>query len=126
MVNEERVILMTKMASYEENEGKKYMKIGKYFRSDYVGIHMLKSTINVTIAYVIMVALYFLYHLDSLMEDLYQIDFIQYGKNLITYYLILVVVYGIISYSVYSYRYMKARKSLRCYYRNLKKLKSLY
>ena len=35
MLNEEKVILMTQMASYEENEGKKNMAIGRYFRSDY-------------------------------------------------------------------------------------------
>lgn len=32
MLNEERVILMTKMASYEEGEGKKSMSLGRYFR----------------------------------------------------------------------------------------------
>ena len=34
MLNEEKIILMTQMASYEENEGKKNMAIGRYFRSD--------------------------------------------------------------------------------------------
>ena len=37
MLNEERVVLMTKMASYEANEGKKSLAIGSYFRSDYKG-----------------------------------------------------------------------------------------
>ena len=36
MLNEEKIILMTQMASYEENEGKKNMAIGRYFRSDYI------------------------------------------------------------------------------------------
>ena len=35
MLSQERIKLMTKMAAYEENEGKKYMSIGSYFRSDY-------------------------------------------------------------------------------------------
>lgn len=43
MLNEEKVILMTQMASYEENEGKKNMAIGRYFRSDYIAIQVLKS-----------------------------------------------------------------------------------
>ena len=34
MLNEERVILMTKLASYEANEGKKNVAIGNYFRSE--------------------------------------------------------------------------------------------
>ena len=35
MLNEEKIILMTQMASYEENEGKKNMAIGRYFRRLY-------------------------------------------------------------------------------------------
>ena len=41
MLNEERVILMTKLASYETNEGKKNVAIGNYFRSDYIGWQVL-------------------------------------------------------------------------------------
>ena len=32
MLNEERIILMTKLASYEKREGKESMAIGRYFR----------------------------------------------------------------------------------------------
>ena len=38
MLNEERVILMTKLAAYEQNEGMNMVAVGKYFRSDYIGI----------------------------------------------------------------------------------------
>ena len=38
MLNEEKVILMTQMASYEENEGKKNMAIGRYFRLSLIHI----------------------------------------------------------------------------------------
>ena len=38
MLNAERVILMTRLAAYENGEGKKNVAIGKYFRSDYIGI----------------------------------------------------------------------------------------
>lgn len=51
MLNEEKIILMTQMASYEENEGKKNMAIGRYFRSDYIAIQVLKSVLCATIAY---------------------------------------------------------------------------
>ena len=40
MLNEERVILMTKLASYEANDGKKNIAIGNFFRSDFT---ILKS-----------------------------------------------------------------------------------
>ena len=49
MLNEERVILMTKLASYEANDGKRNVAIGSYFRSDYIGWQVLKSIISATI-----------------------------------------------------------------------------
>ena len=64
MLNEERVVLMTKMASYEANEGKKSLAIGSYFRSDYIGWQVLKSIISATIAFVVVFAMYILYDGD--------------------------------------------------------------
>ena len=36
MLSEERIILMTRMASYEQGEGRDNVKVGNYFRSDYI------------------------------------------------------------------------------------------
>ena len=46
MLNQERIILMTKMASYEKNEGKKNDSIMNYFRGDYVWLQVMKSLIS--------------------------------------------------------------------------------
>ncbi|MBO5336045.1 MAG: hypothetical protein J6A94_02800 [Lachnospiraceae bacterium] len=126
MLNEERVILMTKMASYEGNEGKKNMAIGKFFRSDYIGIQVLKSVLSVTICYAVCFALYIFYDFEVFMQDLYKMDLIAFAVQVLKYYGIAVVAYGLLSYVVYSWRYAKAKKSLKCYYNNLKKLYSLY
>ena len=126
MLNEERIILMTKMASYEANEGKKCMKIGNYFRSDYIIIQVLKSVIYATLAYGMCFGLYILYDFETFMQDIYKIDLIAFAINVLKYYGITVVAYGLVSYVVYTVRYAKAKKSLKCYYHNLKKLSSLY
>lgn len=126
MLNEERVILMTKMASYEENEGKKNVNIGNYFRSDYIAIQVLKSVLSATIAFVIVFALFILYDFEAFMQDLYKMDLLTFIKNALIYYAVTVVSYGIVSYAVYSYRYTKAKKSLKRYRNNLKKLNALY
>lgn len=126
MLNEERVILMTKMASYEENEGKKNVRIGKYFRGDYISIQVLKAVFCATIAYVIVFGLYILYDFETFMQDLYKMDLLLFAKDVLFYYVVTVVSYSIIAYAVFSYRYTKAKKSLKCYYQNLKKLNSMY
>jgi hypothetical protein len=42
------------------------------------------------------------------------------------FYLLLVGVYSLVSYVVYSLRYSKMRKSMKAYYGNLKKLARIY
>ena len=126
MLNEERVILMTKMASYEEHEGKENMKIGKYFRGDYIAVQVLKSIFSATVAFALILGLYVLYDFEVFMQDLYKIDLVSFAKTLLTYYGVTVVVYAAFSYGIYAYRYSKARKSLKLYHQNLKKLNSMY
>lgn len=126
MLNEEKVILMTQMASYEENEGKKNMAIGRYFRSDYIAIQVLRSILCATIAYGVCFALFVFYDFENFMQDIYKMDLIGFGKNVLLYYGITVVVYGAASYLICSLRYARAKKSLKCYYNNLKKLNSIY
>jgi hypothetical protein len=126
MLNEERIILMTHMASYEKNEGKKNMAIGKFFRSDYITIQILKAILSATIVYGACFAVYILYQFEDFMENIYNMDLIGFAKNVLLYYAVTVIVYTIISYVVCSVRYAKAQKNLKSYYQSLKKLSSLY
>jgi hypothetical protein len=126
MLNEERVILMTHMASYEAGEGKKNVKIGNYFRSDYVIGQVLKSVVCGTLAFAVLLTLYILYDFETFMQDLYKIDLVSFAKNVLTYYGIALATYAVLTYVVCTYRYAKAKKSLKDYYYNLKKLNSLY
>ncbi len=126
MLNEDRIILMTRMASYEENEGKKSVSIGSYFRGDYVGLQVIKSVIYATIAFVLIIILAVAYDVGSFMQDIYKLDLLQIGKNVLFAYLIMVSVYAVISYVIYFYRYNKAKKSLKCYFNNLRELSSFY
>ncbi len=126
MLNEERVILMTKMASYEEHEGKKNIKIGRYFRSDYIALQILKSVFCSTIAFAFVFALFVFYDFELFMEEIYNMDLVGMAQSILMYYGITVVLYGIASYMVCAHRYSKAKKSLKLYYQNLKKLNSLY
>lgn len=126
MLNEERIKLMTKLASYEADEGKRSVRIGNYFRSDYISLGVIKSVICATIAFIVVFALYILYDFEEFMANIYKTDLVQFGKKILIIYFVFVVAYSIISYLVYTYRYTKARKSLKRYYNNLKKLAFLY
>ncbi len=126
MLNEERIKLMTRLASYEENEGKKNVSIGSYFRSDYISLQVLKSVISATIGFLLLCGVAVMYDFEVFMQDIYKEDLLAAGKKLLIAYLAFLVVYIVISYIVYAYRYSRARKSLRQYYNHLKQLSLLY
>lgn len=126
MLNEKRIILMTKMASYEANEGKKNVAIGSYFRSDYIGWQVLKSIISATIAFVVVFAVYIFYDFEVFMMDIYKMDLLAFAKQVLTMYLWTIGIYAVISYVVYTVRYNRAVKSLRVYYMNLRRLAEMY
>lgn len=126
MVNEEKVILMTKLASYESGEGKKDVAVLNYFRGDYVGFQVLKSVIAGTIAFFAIFGIYLLYNFEVLMQDIYNMDLLAFGKSIVIYYLCGVGAYGVISYVVFAGKYGKAKKHLKNYYINLRKLAGMY
>lgn len=43
MLNEEKIKIMNKLAMYEQGEGKKYLPVSRYYRSDYIGLAMIKN-----------------------------------------------------------------------------------
>lgn len=122
MLNEKKIILMTKLASYEQNEGKANMNLGGYFRGDYIGWQVLKSILSATIAFALIFVLGIAYDFEIFMTDIYKMDLMEYAKEILLQFGCFVGAFGIISYIVYSYRYKRAIKSLRLYYHNLKKL----
>lgn len=126
MLNEKRIILMTKMASYEANEGRKNVAIGSYFRSDYIGWQVLKSIISATIAFVVVFGMYIFYDFEVFMTDIYKMDLLEFAKYILKQYLWTVGVYAVISYIVYTLRYGRAVKSLRLYQMNLRRLSEMY
>lgn len=126
MLNKSRIKLMTKMAVYEEHEGKKSMSIGTYFRGDYIGKEVIKSIVYATVAYLIVIAIYICYDFEILAQDIYNMDLVQFGAQLLKDYLKLVVGYAVITYIYYAMRYQSARRSLRSYYNNLRRLNSMY
>ena len=126
MLSQERIKLMTKMAAYEENEGKKYMSIGSYFRSDYMGMQVIRSVICGTLAFFLLAGLYVYYHFETMMQDIYKMDLLLLGRRALFYYIVFIAAYSVITYVIYSFRYSRAKRSLKHYYYHLKQLAAIY
>lgn len=126
MLDEKRIKLMTRMASYEETEGKKMIPIGNYFRNDYISFQVVKTAISATVAFGLIFVMYVYYDLEAFIQDIYKMDIVGMAKSVLTVYATTVGIYVLIAYILYSYRYDKAKKSLKSYYSALRRLSAMY
>lgn len=125
MLSEERIRLMTKMASYEEGKGKEYMPIKQYYRKDYVTLGMIKTLITSTMAFGILFLCWILYEMENITELLANRDLTEFGMSILMIYLIFAVCYQVIALIVYNWRYTKASASMKEYHSVMKKVAKL-
>lgn len=126
MINEEKVILMTKMSVQAKELEEGGARINQYYRGDYVGFQIVKSAIAATILFCVLLAAYAAFNFNALLDDFYKGAGMDEISGYILLYFVLLAIYVIVSYVVYSIRYTKSRKQAREYYNNLKRLEKYY
>lgn len=125
MVDERKVRLMTRLARYEQKEGRDALRIQKYYRSDYLGLALLRNFFMASIGYGLLVLLIVGYYSDYLMDYIYKMDLQLVVTVLIVGYVAVLAVYSAVTYVVYSVRYARAKKSVKSYYLKLGELEKL-
>ena len=120
MLNEEKVKIMTELAMYEKGEGKKYLPVSRYYRSDYIGLALIKNFFALILAGL---AAYFA---EYLMSNIHKMNLVNLGIYVILGYVVLLVFYSCLTYVQYSVRYHRAKKSVKNYYIGLTKLEKMY
>ena len=126
MLNEEKIKIMNRLAMYEQGEGKKYLPVSRYYRSDYIGLALIKNFFLVTIGYALIVAAVAVYFGEYLLENIHKMDLVTLGVYLIIGYVVVLVAYSILTYIQYSVKYYQAKKSVREYYSRLTELNKIY
>lgn len=126
MLNENKVKMMTKMAIYEKSQGRRMLKNARYYKGDYIALSVLKSTIATTFAYIIIVLMYVLCDIEQLVSDINTLDYAVIGRRLAVYYIIMLVLFAVISGAVSAYRYNHSRSGLKKYFSRLNKLERFY
>lgn len=126
MLNENKVKMMTKMAIYEKNEGKKMLRNARYYKSDYVALAALKSTITTTLAFIIIVIMIAISNTETIIKQINSMDYAMLGKKIAVYYIISLIVYAIISGVYSAYQYDKSRSGIKRYFMRLNKLERFY
>ena len=127
MLNTEKVRHMTKAAAYENGAENKNLKISSYFRSDYIGLQLIKSGFAYTVSFVLLLVMWGMGKVDELML---MINRPEYTENLIKSVVLLFVsmlcLYEIAVYVYYSAKYEKAKKSVKEYNGQLRSIQKFY
>ena len=126
MISEEKVKIMAEMARYEKNYGKDDFRVYKYEKKDYIRLEVIKTSICLLIAFLILTGLLCIIKLDTLIMNL------RDGKIIISAAVILVIY--IIVYLVYIHfvkksaerQYDEARARILIYDKHLEELETLY
>lgn len=126
MLDAEKIRLMTKLAHYENEQGKEDLKISRYYRSDFIGIALLKNLLVISIGYILLWGLIIAYNLDFLLDNLHKINFSFVIFEVALGYVAIILIYSIIVYLIKYARYKKAKKSVQEYYDRLDELTQLY
>lgn len=126
MLNNRKVRLMSRLAMYEQNEGKEDVRMSKYFRTDYVRLNVLKTVVAVTLGYLLVLLLLIVYHSEYLIREAVTLDYKGMLLRYVGIYIIILVVYCSFAMIGYMLKYRASRKKLAKYFRMLRRLRSLY
>ena len=126
MLNNNKIRLMTKLAVYESKQGKEDIRLSKYYKTDYVRLQILKSIVSATVGYAFILALIILYQSEYLIKNAVTLDYKTLGIYVLCFYVVVVVVYSIISFVGFSLKYDGSRRKLGRYFKLLKRLNKIY
>lgn len=126
MLNQERVRQMTKMAVFDQREGKDCKPMEEYFRKDYLSKELLKSFLTGTIAFFIIAGVWIVYSSEKLIEQLNSIDIRGVVIVSLICYILFMGIYILATYIIYNARYTAGRQEVKHFYACLKKVNTLY
>lgn len=126
MVDQNKIILMSKMARYEKRYMRQDKRMTDYFVEDYIYINnfITRAGISLITVFFIMVGAVNTL-LDEIVFPTSMEDFIEvYIKDYIGPWLIMMIVYTVISSIVFGVRHKKASKRMNEYKKLVKELKN--
>lgn len=125
MVNNSKIKLMTKLAVYEKKHTFDF-KLGKYFRSDYIKLNLLKTVLSVTAGYILCLLLVGFYNIEFLIKYAVKLDYKLYGIRILGIYIVLLIVFILSNMVRSNQTFIMSRKRLNRYYKRLKLLSKMY
>ena len=124
MVNQEKVKLMSKLASYEKS-GRDDLTVLEYFRADYVSYSSFLMMLGVSVSLLFFFLADFGGKFFDNIQTFIEFDFIGQGIDYLIIWLVFMVIYGVIASVIYRKRYNDSRRRIDIYQKMLKDLKRM-
>ncbi len=126
MLDQRKVELMTRLAFYEQTDGKEDFKVSEYYRKDYTSMHVICSILWTTIGYGCIVGIAVLLGIEKILDNMSNALIMMLGGIVILGYISLTIAYAIITGYVYNEKHKDARQRVKKYNHDLTRLLRLY
>ena len=126
MLDDRKVKLMTKMALYEQKEGKEDFKVSAYYRKDYASVHTIYSILWMTVGYILLIVLIGFAAMDSLTANMTLSVIVLLTGSIIIGYFLVVFIGGVASHQFYNNKHQEARSRVKKYNHHLIRLLKMY
>jgi hypothetical protein len=125
MLNEDKIRIMSRCAMYEKGQGKEDLAVNRYYQGDYIRLNVLKSLIGATVGYVLCLGLYLVLRAEYYMENIVSMNPLTLARGFIIWYVIVLIIFAVISILFYGWKYADTQKRVRWYYKDLKDLDAM-
>ena len=119
LINKKRIILMTKLAIYDQKYGSRDKKDNEYFRHDYIYRKNMWTRLFSSVGAVIILAVYWIYQIFALNQSFLEIDYQKAGIEAAIFILAVMALYTIIGTIRETVQYTKGQRRLKNYMRML-------
>ena len=113
---------MVQLQAFSDRKGKEDFPVVRYFRGDYVGLHLLKGFISGTVAYGVGLLMWGICNMEMLMENVHTMDLKQFAITVLLRYLLCLIIYLAAVFVYAKVKYNRAKKEIKGYNRHLKRL----
>ena len=115
MLNEDKIVAMTKLAIYEKRIGQEDFKINQYFKNDYILIKNIWTRVSVTVSCAIIFSCYIMMQIFLFLSGNIEFDIYETAIVCVAIYVGLMIVYSIFSTDIYKRKYLESQKRLEKY-----------
>lgn len=126
MLQKERIILMTKLAAFEQRENKKVFRINSYLKKDYVTVNVIMTLFTTSIVYILGCVLFIVARYKELLENVQNVNLLRMAYLIVGCWIAFEIAFCLFSAVYYRRKHRKVREKIEAYVSDLRKLEQLY